>query len=95
MHAIEHVLNAEELASIRGLIGRSRFTDGVKSAAGAAQQVKLNQQLECAREDHQKLVQLVFDALRRSAQFSRIALPLEISVPMINRYAIGMTYGAH
>ena len=95
MHVVEAVLNTEELAWIRALIQRSRFAEGVKSAAGAAREVKLNQQLECSREDHQKLVQLVFDALRRSAPFARIALPLEISVPMINRYAVGMTYGAH
>ena len=95
MHVIEEVLNAEELGWIRALIQRSRFSDGAKSAAGAAQQVKANQQLECGREDHQELVQLVFGALHRNAKFARIALPLELSVPMINRYAVGMTYGAH
>lgn len=95
MHMIEAVLDARELEWIRALIGRSRFSGGVASAHGAAKQVKANQQLECEREDHQSLVQLVFGALHRNAKFSRIALPLEISVPMVNRYGAGMTYGAH
>jgi PKHD-type hydroxylase len=95
MHVIEQVLTAAEIRAIRGLIGRSRFADGVTSAHGAARQVKANQQLECSREDHQRLVEIVFGALHRHRGFSRTALPLEISAPMLNRYAVGMTYGAH
>mgnify|MGYP003694054817 CR=1 FL=1 len=39
------------------------------------------------------LGELVFQALGRSREFHRQALPLEISVPMINRYGVGMSYG--
>jgi len=95
MHVIEGVLGAEDLEWIRALVRRSQFSGGVGSAHGAAQQVKANQQLDCARADHEQLVQRVFGALHRSAKFSRIALPLEISVPMVNRYSEGMTYGPH
>jgi PKHD-type hydroxylase len=95
MHVIEQVLTAAEIQAIRGLIGRARFTDGAASAHGAAKQVKANQQLECSREDHQRLVEIVFGALHRHRDFSRMALPLELSVPMLNRYGVGMTYGAH
>ena len=95
MHVIEGVLGAEDLEWIRALARRSQFSGGVASAHGAAKQVKVNQQLECARQDHEQLVQRVFDALHRNATFSRIALPLEISVPMVNRYGTGMTYGPH
>jgi PKHD-type hydroxylase len=95
MHIIRQVLDAAELQAIRGLIGRSRFADGAASAHGAARQVKANQQLECSREDHQRLVETVFGALHRHRDFSRMALPLEISVPMVNRYGVGMTYGPH
>jgi PKHD-type hydroxylase len=95
MYILEQILAAAELEAIRGLIGRSRFTDGAASAHGAAKQVKANQQLECSREDHQRLVEIVFGALHRHRDFKRTALPLEISVPMVNRYGVGMTYGAH
>jgi len=95
MHVIEGVLGAEDLEWIRALVRRSQFSGGSASAHGAAQQVKANQQLECSRADHEQLVQRVFGSLYRNAKFSRIALPLEISVPMINRYVEGMTYGPH
>src|SRR5262245_3695788 len=95
MHVIEQVLTAAELEAVRAIIGRSRFGDGAASAHGAAKQVKVNQQLECSQADHQRLVEIVFGALHRHRDFSRTALPLEISVPMVNRYGVGMTYGAH
>ena len=41
------------------------------------------------------LAELVFQALGRSREFHRQALPLEMSVPMINRYGVGMSYGPH
>ena len=41
------------------------------------------------------LAELVFQALGRSREFHRQALPLEISVPMVNRYGVGMSYGPH
>ena len=95
MHALDQVLIAGELDAIRELVKRSHFAEGAVSAQGAAKQVKANEQLECSREDHQRLVDIVFGGLRRHAEFQRFALPLEISVPMVNRYAAGMTYGAH
>jgi len=95
MHVIEGVLGAEDLEWILALVRRSQFSGGAASAHGAAQQVKANQQLECSRADHEQLVQRVFGVLHRNAKFSRIALPLEISVPMVNRYVEGMTYGPH
>ena len=95
MHVIEQVLGPAEIEAIRGLVGRSRFADGTVSAHGAARHVKANQQLECSRGDHQRLVEIVFGALHRHRDFSRTALPLEISVPMLNRYGVGMCYGAH
>jgi PKHD-type hydroxylase len=95
MHIVQQVLTAAEIAAVRDLIACARFADGATSAHGAAKQVKANQQLECSRENHQRLVELVFGALHRHREFSRTALPLEISTPMLNRYGVGMTYGAH
>ena len=95
MRAIDQILTTAELEAIRTLVRRSRFAEGAASAQGVARQVKANQQLECSREDHQRLVEIVFGALHRHREFSRCTLPLEISVPMVNRYSAGMTYGAH
>jgi PKHD-type hydroxylase len=94
-YVIRNVLEPPELARVRGLIQRSRFVHGSESAHGAAEQVKSNEQLQCTPEDARGLAELVFQALGRHREFHRRALPLEISVPMINRYGVGMSYGAH
>jgi len=95
MHVIHQVLAAAEIAAIRDLVACARFANGATSAHGAAREVKANQQLECSPADHQRLVEIVFGALHRHREFSRTALPVEISVPMLNRYGVGMSYGAH
>lgn len=94
-HVIPNVLEPGELTRVRGLIQRSRFVHGSESAGGAAEQVKSNEQLQCGPEDGRMLAELVFQALGRSREFHRQALPLEMSVPMINRYGVGMSYGPH
>jgi PKHD-type hydroxylase len=95
MHKIEKVLAPDDLQRIGALIKGCRFSDGGASARGAAQQVKANEQLELAPEQHAALAEIVFAALRRSRDFNRTALPVELSSLMINRYATGMSYGAH
>ena len=95
LHVIPNVLNSGELARVRGLIQRSRFVPGSESAGGTAGQVKSNEQLQATPDDARMLGELVFQSLGRSREFHRQALPLEISVPMINRYSVGMSYGPH
>jgi PKHD-type hydroxylase len=94
-HVISGVLEPAELDRVRALILRSRFVDGNASARGAAQSVKANEQLACSTEDSRALAEIVFGALRRHPEFGRKVLPLELSAPMINRYAPGMSYGGH
>ena len=95
-HVIRNVLNTDELARVRALIQRSRFVGGSESASGAAEQVKSNEQLQCATpEDARMFAELVFQALGRHRDFHCRALPLEISVPLLNRYRVGMRYGPH
>ncbi len=95
MYIVENVLNAEELGWVRQLAANGRFGDGRRSAAGMAAAAKQNQQLETTPEQAQQLATLVISAIRRSGRFYRVALPLEISMPMVNRYAPGMCYGPH
>ena len=94
-HVIRNVLDAGELARVRELIKRSRFVGGSESASGTAERVKANEQLQNTPEDARMLGELVFQALGRHREFHRRALPLEVSVPMINRYGPGMSYGPH
>ena len=94
-HLIPNVLDPGEIARVRGVIQCSHFVPGGESARGAAEQVKSNEQLHATPEDARMLAELVFQALARSREFHRRALPLEMSVPMVNRYEAGMSYGPH
>jgi PKHD-type hydroxylase len=94
-HVIRNVLDTANLARIRELIQRGAFVGGAESAAGAAEQVKANEQLRPTPQDGQALAELAFQALARSRDFHRCALPVEISLPLINRYRVGMSYGPH
>lgn len=95
MYTVENVLSAEELAWVRQQAERGHFNDGRRTAGGVAGAAKQNQQMETPPEVAQQLAGMVIGAIRRNNRFYRVALPLEISMPMINRYAPGMCYGPH
>lgn len=87
--------NDGELNQARGATRRAQKVDGGHSAMGAAGAVKRNQQYQLGPSDTAELSALVVNALRRNMDVFRMALPAEISTPMINFYDKGMTYGAH
>lgn len=93
---IENVLTADELASARDLLARSRWGSGLATAGKQAAQVKNNEQLGEDAEHLPALRRLVIEALNRNARFFAAALPLKILPPFFNRYA-GQTntYGWH
>src|SRR4029453_16147305 len=92
-HLIPNVLDPGEIARVRGVIQRSHFVPGGESARGAAEQVQSNEQLHATPEDARMLAELVFQAVAGSREFHRRALPLEMSVPMVNRYEPGLSDG--
>jgi PKHD-type hydroxylase len=92
---IHGVFTASELAWVRSLTGKGQCEDGRTSALGFARSVKDNQQYSFKAPESQSLADMTFTALRRSGTFFRFALPLEVSTPMINRYAEGKSYGLH
>ena len=95
MKEFKEVLSPGELAEVRAMIARAWAVSGATSALGMAREVKANEQFTLAPDDAQKLANLVFAALKRNPLFYRYALPIDVSAPMINRYAQGMYYGPH
>lgn len=95
MKVIQGVFTAQDLAAVRALIGRGRLQAGAETAFGLARAAKENQQYVFDQSDAQALADLTYTALKRSSVFYRSALPVEASMPMINRYAPGMCYGPH
>jgi PKHD-type hydroxylase len=95
MKVFENVLSAQELAVVRAMVERAPSVSGSASALGMARRVKANEQFELTPADGQALANLTFAALKRNPLFYRFALPVDVSMPMINRYAEGMCYGPH
>lgn len=95
MKTIKGVFTIEDLAAVRSLVARGRLQDGAATAFGLARAAKANQQYVFTPPDMQALADLTYGALKRSTLFYRCALPVEASVPMVNRYVPGMCYGPH
>lgn len=91
------LLNADELARARALLGpEAPWVDGRTSAGEQALAQKNNQQLAQASEAAAELRTLVLGALRRDAMFFSATLPRRIYNPLFNRYVGEQNfYGDH
>ena len=91
------LLNADELARARALLGpEAPWVDGRTSAGEQALAQKNNQQLAQTSEAAAELRALVLGALRRDAMFFSATLPRRIYNPLFNRYVGEQNfYGDH
>lgn len=94
---IPHILDAEELATARRLLGPDApWIDGRSSAGAQALAQKNNAQLAQASPEAQQLRTLVLSALQRAPLFFSAALPQKIFNPLFNRYSGESNfYGPH
>ncbi len=94
---IPKVLNARQLAEVRGLLDDAgeAWVDGRVTAGYQGAVVKVNQQIDEASEVAARAQAIVLSALERHPMFISAALPNSVYPPMFNRYGEGMTFGAH
>ena len=92
---IDNVLDRPALKTIRKAMDSGNFDDGQKTAGFRAKRVKHNEQLSPKDESRKEIDRLVVDALWRSAEFHRVAVPRIINRPLFSRYGTGMNYGLH
>lgn len=92
---IPEVLSSVEAAKALAALKAADWTDGRITAGHQSAQVKRNLQIEEGHPLHQRLGDLVLDALGRSATFISAVLPQRVFPPLFNRYDAGMTFGAH
>ena len=94
---IPHILDAEELATARRLLGPDApWLDGRSSAGAQALAQKNNAQLAQTSPQAQQLRTLVLSALQRAPLFFSAALPQKIFNPLFNRYSGESNfYGPH
>jgi PKHD-type hydroxylase len=90
---INDFLKAEEVARLRELATRVTFVDG--RISNPHNQAKKNLQASETDPLHAESSKIVAEAFARSRPFRDFAFPAQVAPPMLARYEVGMTYGAH
>ena len=89
------VLNPDELAHFRAVMGKARWVDGNVTSGHQSSQAKFNEQLPEESAEARELGERILQALARSPLFFSAALPKQVFPPLFNRYGPGMTFGNH
>jgi len=92
---IPDVVTQDEVTQLNAVLATAEFADGSTSAGWHAREVKKNQQLTHAMPGYEAPGKLVHAGLERNALFQMATRPRFVNPVMFNRYAVGMTYGAH
>jgi PKHD-type hydroxylase len=90
---IKEFLSSQEVARLRELAGRLQFVDG--RVSNPHNLAKKNLQANEADPHYAESSKIVADAFARSAPFRDFAFPRHVAPPLLARYEVGMTYGAH
>lgn len=86
-------LKADEVARLKELAAGVQFVDG--RISNPHNQAKNNLQASEADPLYMESSRIVGDAFLRSEPFRNFAFPKHIAPPLLARYEVGMTYGAH
>lgn len=95
IYIIPDVMTAAEIAELRRLVAEGSFEDGIATAGSQARRVKKNEQLARSDKNKPEAQKRVREALLRSVEFRRAALPKSMRPCLISRYRPGMHYGRH
>ncbi len=90
---VKNVLTPAEIDQVRALARNVRFIDG--RASNPHNTAKKNVQADMAHPDAQKASQITGAAIAAHEEVKNFAFPKRIAAPLLSRYEIGMTYGAH
>lgn len=93
--AIPDLLDAAQVARIRGLIDVAEWVDGNVTSGPQSALAKRNEQLPETSAAAREAGAIILDALGRSPLFVAAALPLKVFPPLFNRYAGGQAFGTH
>ena len=92
---IPDILTREEVQKVRAEVARAPFVPGADSAGARAKRVKNNEQMSRDAAESKVILGHIVNALLRSRDFHRAALPRHVRLPLISRYRQGMSYGKH
>ena len=92
---IHNVLSAEQVSHFNQVLGQGQWVDGRVTSGGQAGRAKHNLQIAEDAAEAKALGEIILKALGANPHFMSAALPLRVYPPLFNRYAEGMTFGAH
>ncbi len=92
---VPEVLNQDRLALARERLAQADWQDGRITAGPQSAKAKANQQLPETDPAARAMSDMVLGALEQSPLFLSAALPRHVFPPLFNRYAPGMSFGAH
>ena len=90
-----NILDKDQLAHINRLLKDIEFEDGIKSARGLAKKAKKNQQAKVNGDSFIEASMYLEKLLQENDWLKRRYMPKKFSKPIINKYAIGSSYGRH
>jgi PKHD-type hydroxylase len=90
---INDFLKADEVARLRDIATRVTFVDG--RVSNPHNQAKKNLQASESDPLQAESARIVGEAFARSGPFRDFAFPAHVAPPLLARYEVGMTYGAH
>ena len=92
---IPGVLNAEQVARCRDVLGQAEWVDGRVTAGHQSARAKDNMQLPEHHPAARELGDMIVAALERNPLFMAAALPSKVFPPLFNRYEGGQSFGNH
>ncbi len=92
---IPGVLNADEVARCRHVLGEAEWVDGRVTAGHQSARAKNNMQLPEHHPAARELGDMIVAALERNPLFMAAALPSKVFPPLFNRYEGGQSFGNH
>jgi PKHD-type hydroxylase len=90
---VKDVITPEELDQIRQIAKSIRFVDG--RASNPHNTAKNNLQMDVTQPEAHRASQIAGQAIGRNEEIKNFSFWKRIASPMLSRYEIGMTYGAH
>jgi PKHD-type hydroxylase len=93
--AIDHLLDADEVAAFRAALAQAPWADGRATAGHQSAKAKDNLQVAEGSPEAREMGEMIVHALEQSPLFITAALPLRVFPPLFNRYDVGMNFGAH
>ena len=89
------ILNEEQLRHVRSLTEKIDFQSGDKTAHGLAKEAKNNSEAIPEGESYKQLLSYIKNILTKNNWLKRRFLPKIFSLPLINSYKAGDSYGRY